>query len=160
MSRQLFEPVMRTRRGRRSSVLKRLTRRSFPAETVHSHSVAISRLSTSTQFVATVWSSTTLPSGILRTDTRYSFASPFHLSMIGTGVEPRLLSLVAFSAPSKNFSHADQGAFAYSRWIVCIWRTTALFAGATSSICAKSVMADKAATQKPHKFFPFMLCLL
>jgi hypothetical protein len=80
--------------------------------------------------------------------------------LIGTGVEPRLLSLVAFFAPSKHFSHVDQGAFAYSRWTVCIWRTTALFAGDTSSICAKSVIADNAATQKTHNFFPFMLYLL
>ena len=122
---------------------------SLPAATVHSHSVAISRLSTATQFVATVCSNTTLPSGSRRTVTWYSFASPFHCSLTGTGVEPRLLSFLEFSAPSKHFSHFAHGALANSRWTVCIWRTDAPFAGATSSICAETASAANAAMQNP-----------
>ena len=95
-----------------SSVLKRLTRQSLLAATVHSHSVPMSRLSTSTQFVATTCARATLPSGSRRTVTRYSFASPFHCNLIGTGVEPRLLSSFAFAAPSKYFSHSAHGALA------------------------------------------------
>ena len=37
-------------------------------------------------------------------------ASPFHCNLIGTGVEPRLLSSFAFAAPSKYFSHSAHGA--------------------------------------------------